>query len=235
MFRPPTAAESAASADALEGFRRRSPESQVRLGRGDKILVKTPPGGIPARVGTTIFSAICTKIVETSTAEEKTLLETDEEIEVFNLETTAVSALIYVQTGLTGHGTRCVELSVPTPCDFIRFIINSVHQDVAPYFAVVDILSRTCGCSVVEEETEAGTGTGETIIVYDMAGCNFDEPAVDLIDRVGYAKYMIDELYEDFEASTGTGVGTGTGGGECRWEVVNLCCPSDCDPATGTG
>ena len=108
-FRPPTAAESGANADALEGFRRRSPVPQVRLGRGDKILVKTPSGGIPARVGVTISSAICTKIVETSTAEEKTLLETDEPIEVFNLDTDDVSEEIYVQTGLTVHGTRCVE------------------------------------------------------------------------------------------------------------------------------
>lgn len=113
IFRPPTAAESAANADALEGFRRRSPESQVRLSRGDKILVKTPEGGIPARVGTTISSAICTKLVETSTAEEKTLLETDEELEVFNLDTGDVPGEVYAQTGLTAHGTRCAEAASP--------------------------------------------------------------------------------------------------------------------------
>ncbi len=111
VFRPPTAAESAANADALEGFRSRPAEPQPRLTRGAKILVKTHTDGIDARVGTTISSAICLKLVETSTSEEKTLLETDEEIEVFNLELAPVAGDIYVQTGLTVHGTRCVELS----------------------------------------------------------------------------------------------------------------------------
>ncbi len=109
-FRPPTTGESAANADALEGFRRRSPEEQDRLTRGDKLLVKTPSDGIPARAGTTIYSAICTRLVETSTAVEKTLKETDEEIEVFNSELTPVLGEIYIQTGLTLHGTRCAEL-----------------------------------------------------------------------------------------------------------------------------
>ncbi len=110
-FRPPTSAESAASADALEGHRSRPPLPQDRLARGGKILVKTHSDGIDARDGTTIYSAMCTRCVETSTAEEKEILETDEEIEVFNLETAAVAGDIYVQTGLTMSGTRCVEES----------------------------------------------------------------------------------------------------------------------------
>ncbi len=114
QFRPPTAAESAASADALEGFRRRSAQPQNQLARGSDI-VKTPEGGIPARDGTTIYSATCTRCVEaTSTAGQKTILETDEELLVYNLEIAAVPGDIYVSTGLTLGGTLCVVATGPS-------------------------------------------------------------------------------------------------------------------------
>ncbi len=170
IFRPPTAAESAVSADALEGFRRRPPESQVRLGRGDKILVKTPPGGIPARVGTTIFSAICTRLVETSTAEEKTLLETDEPIEVFNLDTDDVSEEINVQTGLTVHGTRCVEagatakiIPIELKTDLVKYGSATVwHLDDDGLRTTTEELARDIlGYYEGDGSSESGAGVGD--------------------------------------------------------------------------
>ena len=134
-FRPPTAAESAANADALEGFRSRTQEPQARVGRADKLIVKTPVDGIPARDATVISSAICAKVVETSNSNERTILDTDEDVEVFNLETTPVEGEIYVQTGLTLHGTRCVEaaggsssvIPVELKTDLAAFGGSTVH------------------------------------------------------------------------------------------------------------
>ncbi len=109
MWRPPTAADSAASADALEGFRRRPPVSQDLAPVGQDIIVKTPPGGIAARVGTTIFSALCDRLIEIDgTANTKTLVETDEELRIYNLYPGVVTGDVYVITSLTLHGTRYV-------------------------------------------------------------------------------------------------------------------------------
>lgn len=112
MFRPPTAAESAANADALEGFRRRSPVSQDLAPAGQDIIVKTPEAGIDARDGTTISSAVCTRCIEVDgTSNTKTLVETDEELRIYNLYPSAVAGEVYVITSITLHGTRYI---VPT-------------------------------------------------------------------------------------------------------------------------
>jgi hypothetical protein len=107
-FRPPTAAESAVSADALEGFRRRPPQPQDQVPRSHMLLVKTPAGGIAARDGDTLSSATCTRCIESSEAGTKTLLDTDESITVYNPYEEDIPGDIYVLTGLTESGTRCV-------------------------------------------------------------------------------------------------------------------------------
>jgi len=108
IWRPPTAAESAANADALEGFRRQPETPSPPKFFGTDMVVKTPTGGIEARSGTTLKSAICTRCIETTDAEEKTLIETDEQIRVFNLYPDAVTGSVYVITSLTVCGTRYV-------------------------------------------------------------------------------------------------------------------------------
>lgn len=113
MFRPPTAAESAVHADAVEAFRSSPAAPQDRPTRGTDILVKTPSGGIAARAGTTIFSAVCTRCVETSFADEKTILETDEPLVVFNTHATDIAGDEYVMTKLTATGMRYAELNSP--------------------------------------------------------------------------------------------------------------------------
>jgi len=108
-FRPPTAAESAAQADAVEAFRSRPAEPQSRLPRGMD-MVKTPSGGIPARDGLTISSAICTRCVWTSgPGITKTILETDEKRPVYNLDTSAVPGGIYVVPDLALGGMLCID------------------------------------------------------------------------------------------------------------------------------
>ncbi len=218
FWRPPTSAESAASADAIEGFRRRSPVSQPRLARGDKLLVKVHADGIPARNGTTISSAICTVLVETSTAEEKTLLETDDEVEVFNFDTADVSGGIYVQTGLTLHGTRCVEMGA-SGTQVIRFEILAA----GPFLGD---LALECD-SVVAEVTDiscagAGVSVGDEVVVWDPDRCHFNVPLEVLIGAHGSAskmvndtEYLTDCLY-DLEAE-----------GACRWVTGPLCCVED--------
>jgi hypothetical protein len=108
-FKPPTAAESAAGADALEGFRRRPANPQDLAPVGQDIIVKTPADGIDARDGTTISSAICTRCIEVDgTSNTKTLVDTDEEMRIYNLDLAAVAGEVYVTTSITLHGTRYV-------------------------------------------------------------------------------------------------------------------------------
>jgi hypothetical protein len=109
LFRPPTAADSAASADALEGFRRRPPVAQDLAPVGQDIIVVTPGGGIDARAGETLSSAICKICIEIdSSSNEKTIVETDQEIRIYNFYPAAVSGGNYAMTSITAYGTRYV-------------------------------------------------------------------------------------------------------------------------------
>lgn len=113
IFRPPTAAESAASADAVEAFRHAPAQPQDRPTWGSDILVKTPEDGIAARSGTTIYSATCTRCIETGYVDEKTIAETDEPLTVYNIHAGDVPGDAYVITALTACGTRYVVPSGP--------------------------------------------------------------------------------------------------------------------------
>lgn len=97
-----------------------------------------------------------------------------------------------------------IPMNPGTSCDVIRFQISSMTETNVS--ALVDILSRTCGCEKVPQETDAGQ-----VIVIDALECVFDELNADLIGRMGYAKYMDDP----------------TDG--CQWEVTMLCCADACD------
>ena len=109
-FRVPTAADSAANADALEGFRRRASQPQDKAPVGQTVLVKTPADGIPARDENTIFWEKCQRCIERYTADEKEIVETDEEIIVHNLFGQAILGDTYVATALTEGGTRYATL-----------------------------------------------------------------------------------------------------------------------------
>jgi hypothetical protein len=108
-FRPPTAAESAATVDGIETIRRHPAKPQEVIPEGEDIIVKTPIGGIPARSGLTIVAKECIICIETGDdADEKTIVETDETIYVFNVYPDAVAEEVYVVTSLTAYGTRYV-------------------------------------------------------------------------------------------------------------------------------
>ncbi len=105
-FRVPTAADSAASADATEDFRRRASQPQDKAPVGQTIVVKTPVDGIPARDENTIFWEKCQRCIERYTPDQKEIVDTDEEIIVFNLFAEVVPGDTYVPTLLTEGGTR---------------------------------------------------------------------------------------------------------------------------------
>ncbi len=132
-------------------------------------------------------------------------------LNVHNL-TTKVIESSFLLVSRTKYGIWVAHVAAGA-CNKIRFKIISVDSTGPITFATADILSRSCGCETVPEET--GTGTAETVDVYDATECFFDEPDEDLVDRIGYADYMIDETLE----------GTGTTQDDCRWEVTMLCCP----------
>lgn len=216
VFRVPTTAESAAQADAIEAFRRSPPRPQDKPPTGQGMIVKTPAAGIPARSGATIYSAICTRCVETSTAEQKTLLDTDEEIEVFNLETTAIAGSAYIHTDLSPSGTRYAEKSSAAGHIVIQFQII----DLAPYTDLI-----TSGCVVVDAEVlsvscqSAGVAVGDEVRVYDPNQCWFNVPVSVLQGEVGVAVQMakateywdIPLCIEELD-------------GDCWWMVTHLCC-----------
>ena len=81
---------------------------------GQALIVKTPEGGIKARIGDTIYSATCIRCIaaEAETAGEKTIHETDEELLVYNLDTSEVPGDSYVKTNLTANGTRYAEICI---------------------------------------------------------------------------------------------------------------------------
>lgn len=108
-WRPPTAAESATHADALESHRRQPEQPQDNTPVGQDIVVLTPAGGIPARSGNTIYSAICKVCIEVDGASNtKTLVETDEQIRVHNVYPDVVTGDVKAPTSLTFYGTRYV-------------------------------------------------------------------------------------------------------------------------------
>lgn len=109
IWRPPSAADHNAMAAAADAYRR-GPDAAPQRQTPKDMLVKTPAGGIAARSGTTIYSATCTRIVETSdgTAGERELVETTEELEVFNIYPDSVTGEVIVPTSLTIWGTRYV-------------------------------------------------------------------------------------------------------------------------------
>ena len=109
IWRPPSAAESAAVADAIEAHKA-SPSQPIDLPPvGQDIVVKTPVAGIAARDGATISSALCDRCIEVnSTSNEKTLVDTDEKLRIYNIYPDAVTGEVYVVTSLTLHGTRYV-------------------------------------------------------------------------------------------------------------------------------
>lgn len=219
MFRPPTAAESAANADAAEGFRRRAPVSQDKPPRGGDI-VKTPAGGIDGRDGTTIFSATCTRCVETSIAGEKTILETDEEIPVYNLNTTAVAGGIYVKVGITLGGTLCVDQGGGAGHAVIRFEILSAGPFLGDQgtpecdSVVAEVLSISCAGADVE--------VGEEVIIWDPSRCNFNVPLEVLIGSHGWATEMINDTEEVIDCAYER-----LAEGACFWVVQTLCCVED--------
>lgn len=199
----------------------------------DVYAAKTPVTGIPAREGLVPGYAECDiyKMVEDTPQLPPVTLEavtypdsTPYTKYVYNLSTSPVTDdYIPIEKSKFGFWMP-VAGGGGVACDFIRFRILEAFVDVTPRYALVDILSRPCGCTTVEEEIdETGTGTGETLIVYDMAGCDLIGPAADLVNRIGYAKYLLAE--GNIDQLTGTGTETID---NCNWEIIKLCCPA-CD------
>lgn len=109
FFRPPTAAESAATADAVEAHRRRPPQPQDHSPVGQHILVKTPEEEeIPARDGDMIYFAMCKRCIQRNAPNGKEIVATDEKLIVFNFFEQPIPCDQYVQTALTECGVRYV-------------------------------------------------------------------------------------------------------------------------------
>ncbi len=93
---------------------------------------------------------------------------------------------------------------VSSGCTEIHFTIISANCGLKT--ALVQIDSRTCGCSKAPEEDSYGQLT-----VHDSMGCHLDEPNADLIDRKGAATYM--QLNDEYDT--------------CQWEIDDICCDPD--------
>lgn len=216
-WRVPTAAESAAHADAAEGHRR-SPSRPQESARGSEMVVKTPIGGIPARDGNTIYSATCTRCVETSAAnDQKTISDTDEAVTVFNFDTVAIDGEAYVRTALTATGIRYagIRSSGHVVIQFsILYLAPYTDEISSPCEAVVaEVLSVSCNSS--------GVAVGDEVTVYDPSACWFNVPIEVLEGATGQAVLMqadeygaVPDCVEQESAS-------------CWWLVQHLCCTEE--------
>ena len=109
MWRPLSAADHNAMAAAADAYRR-GPDGKTVPQTPKDIIVLVPAGGIAARSTDTIYSEWCKVCVEVSdgTAGQKTIVDTDDTVEVFNIYPDAVTELVRVPTSLTIWGTRYV-------------------------------------------------------------------------------------------------------------------------------
>lgn len=214
-FRPPTAAESAAQADAIDAHRRKPARPQDRPSTGQHILVKTPEDGIQARDEETIYWAMCKRVIQRNTADEKEIADTDEEIIVFNTLSRAIAGDSYVMTGLTECGVRHVLSEAASGTEIIRFEVISL----CPY---VDDISTPCAAVNAEVLTiscSSGVSVGDEVIVYDPSGCWFQVPIEVLENAVGVAVSMQKGIYWDIPDCM-----EDIDSGDCWWMVVSLCC-----------
>ena len=109
QWRPPSAADDNAKAAAADAYRR-GPDNAPQQQAPRDMIVKIPSGGIAARSGATIYSEWCVRCVETPTGTtgEKTIVDTTETVEVYNIYPDAVTEGVYVPTSVTIWGTRYV-------------------------------------------------------------------------------------------------------------------------------
>lgn len=159
IYKPPSAADSSAQADAIESRRRSPAKPQDYPPRGQIIEVKTPDEGIPACDGNTISWAWCERCIHIDGTEvnaaggtTKTRVDTDETLPVYNLLVHSIPSNSYVLTALTDTGVRCV---LPqTAIELWRFSLNEAFSG-SPSRANADLLSL------------AGIDTGEDVELYD--------------------------------------------------------------------
>lgn len=101
-------------------------------------------------------------------------------------------------------------------CHEVRFQI--VSADPTTRSALGEILSRPVGCSTVPDAELGGT----IIEICDPAGCYFNEPAEEMTDRQGWARYMQPATVDNCQPDPNYLVP--------QWEVFALCCAApDCD------
>lgn len=127
--------------------------------------------------------------------------------------------------------------------NIVRVEIEEVEEDpdTEEKVAICVVLSKSCGVTVKCEATDAGSATINSspardgfprIRVHDQLGCLFNEEALGLVGRAGYAAYM-----EALEDTNGTAFGTASSDMDgccsgCCWEMISLCCA---ETGVGTG
>jgi hypothetical protein len=224
-WRPPSAAESAAHADAAEAHRRIPQKPQDVTPLGQTILVKTPEYGIPARNGDTIYWAKCHRCIERSTAAEKEIVETDEEVIVYNTDESDVPGNAYILTGLTGCETRHAMPSTAGH-SIIRFRTISVgafraQQSQECLSIVAEVLEISCGASDV--------AVGDEVTIWDPSACWFNLPIEILENTTGTAARMA--VGANFAPSECEDFYGGYPEAEaCYWVVQHLCCTEEVYP-----
>jgi hypothetical protein len=170
-------------------------------------IAKPPAGGIPAVTGTTPGFAMCEiyRVVNGNIVQLGGIVK-----KVHNITSNVITS-DWVTVSRDKLGIWLVIIAIGG-FESIRFTI--ITADCVAKSAVVRIDARPCGKLSVSGETDVGTGTGtdayEQLTVYDPQGCFLDEPNADLINREGWAAYMVDDITR-----------------VCQWEIHSLCCSPD--------
>lgn len=191
-----------------------------------------PREPIPRRSNTSLSVGECNLF----TIRESVLEEMDVGVlEVYNLTETPLSPDEVYLAIKTKQGHWVIPESTTNATYFVRFeIVSKVGLGTGTGTDIVSlpegvqaakVLNSMFGMKDVPDMDEG------RILVYDTAGCFFNESDTALVSRIGYAVYMKGEGL-DPENILGTGtyvpptdVGQETADLQGKWEVISLCCP----------
>ena len=203
-------------------------------------VAKIPTGGIPPRDGLYPGTATCEiwrlephdytgpgakSLVAVLKPDATTLTKA-----VYNLSLSEIAEAVEyhpIHREECGNWFTTAAASSPNCGDITFKILSTGTNALGIRWAKVQILARPCGCEEVPEEVELIVVQPSTLgpgidRIYDLAGCFLNEPDADLVNRVGFAKYMQDLRFIESPIEPGGPVP------DCTWSIHSLCCPT-CD------
>ena len=158
IFRPPTAMESAATADAVEGYRVRPGRPQDHSPVGQTVIAKTPEDGILAcGEDEVIHWIMCKRVIQRGGSGDREMALTSENVPVWNILSTPIPGNTIVATAMTECGVRYVlPNSAPSSVQLSINNFFSASGTNAGYFSHEVPISFKVTSSVAGTAADAG-------------------------------------------------------------------------------